>query len=252
VSGRREPPRVAAFRPDDGRLAEAMDLLEDLGADPVGDPMLAVEPTGATARSDADYAVLTSTTGADLVAEADWDPGDATVCAIGETTADALEARGYAVDRLPAEYSSTGLVETLGDEVAGARVEVARSDHGSAVLTEGLADAGAYVHETVLYRLVRPPEAGQSAAMAAAGALDAALFSSSLTVTHFLGVADERGERAAAIDGLNDAVVGSIGEPTRQTAERAGIDVDVVPETADFETLAGAVLDDLAEGDGRA
>ncbi|MEF8757793.1 MAG: uroporphyrinogen-III synthase, partial [Halobacteriales archaeon] len=58
-------PRVAVFRPDDGRLEGAVDLLESLGVDPIGDPMLAVEPTGVTPREDADYAILTSPTAAD-------------------------------------------------------------------------------------------------------------------------------------------------------------------------------------------
>jgi len=144
----REAPRlrVAAFRPDDERLADAVALLESLGADPVPDPMLAVEPTDAAPRGDADYVVLTSKTGVELATEAGWDPGEATVCAIGESTAGALREAGYAVDVVPEEFSSSGLVEALAGEVAGARVEVARSDHGYAVLTDGLEAAGAYVH----------------------------------------------------------------------------------------------------------
>jgi len=240
-------PRVAAFRPDDDRLAEAIETLDGLGVEPVADPMLAVEPTGEGPRTDADYAVLTSKTGAELAAEAGWDPRDATVCAIGESTADALRDAGYAVDVVPAEFSSQGLVDRLAGEVAGARVEVARSDHGSAVLLDGLESAGAYVHETVLYRLVRPAGAGDSAELAAEGELDAALFTSSLTVEHFLAAAAERGVREAAIAGLDDAVVGAIGAPTAETAEAAGIGVDAVPEAAEFELLARRAVAALAD-----
>lgn len=238
-------PRVAVFRPADERLDGAVDLLDSLGVRPVGDPMLAVDPTGVAPREDADYAILTSKTGVELVAEAVWRPAGATLCAIGDPTARALREAGYAVDVVPEEFSSTGLVETLADRVAGARVEVARSDHGSAVLTDGLNDAGAFVHETVLYRLTRPPESGASVALAASGDLDAALFTSSLTVEHFLDAADERGVREDALAGLNAAVVGTIGDPTRATAEAAGVAVDVVPETADFEALARSVVDRL-------
>lgn len=234
--------RIAVFRPDDERLANAEALLDSLGADPVGDPMLAVQPTGETPQN-GDYVVLTSKTGVELAAESGWDPGQATVCAIGEGTADALREAGISVDLVPEEYSSAGLVAALEDEVEGARVEVARSDHGSPVLTEGLADAGADVNETVLYRLVRPADSGESADLAATGDLDAALFTSSLTVAHFLEAAEERGVREDAIAGLNEAVVGAIGEPTRETAEAEGIEVDVVPGTADFEELARAVVE---------
>ncbi|WEL16876.1 Uroporphyrinogen-III synthase [Halorhabdus sp. SVX81] len=237
-------PTVAVFRPDDERLETAVELLESLDVKPIADPMLSVEPTGAQPRTDAAVVIFTSKTGAELVAD-EWTPGDATVCAIGEPTAEALRANGIAVDIVPETYSSQGLVDVLSDRVEGSRVEVARSDHGSDVLLDGLESAGAYVHETVLYRLVRPEEAGESVQLAVDGTLDAALFTSSLTVEHFLAIASERGQRAAAIEGVADAVVGTIGEPTRETASEQGIAVDVVPETAEFEALATEAVDEL-------
>lgn len=236
--------RVAFFRPDDERAERATTLLEALGVDPLSDPMLAVEPTGSTPRSDADYTVLTSKTGAELVAEAGWEPVGELV-AIGTPTADALEAVGYAVDRLPSEFSSAGLVDELERDAPGSRIEVARSDHGSPVLTDGLNALGAYVHETVLYRLVRPNGSGESTTVAANDELEGACFTSSLTVEHFIAAADDRGVRADAIEGLNEAVVGTIGEPTRKTAEENGIEVDVVPDVAEFDALARAVVDRL-------
>jgi uroporphyrinogen-III synthase len=237
--------RIAVFRPDDERLAEAVELLKALGADPIADPMLAVEPAGASPREDAEFTVLTSKTGVELARKEGWEPSG-TVCAIGDRTARALRETGYEVDLIPEEFSSVGLVRTLAGEVAGTRVEVARSDHGSSVLTDGLNDAGAYVHETVLYRLIRPPESGVSAERAAAGELEGALFTSSLTVEHFLAAAAERGLREEATAGLSAAIVGAIGEPTRATAERAGIEVDVVPAVADFEKLACGVVERAA------
>jgi len=238
--------RVAVFRPDDDRLADAVELLDSLGATPVADPMLAVQSASTTPRDDADFVIFTSKTGVELVAEAGWTSGKSTVCAIGESTAQALRDAGYDVDIVPETYSSTGLVDTLEGTVEGTLVEVARSDHGSPVLIEGLFAAGAYVHETVLYRLVRPEVAGESAELAAEGDLGAALFTSSLTVEHFLDAAEERGIRTEAIAGLNDAVVGTIGEPTRETAESLGISVDVVPGNAAFEELACAVVEQAA------
>ena len=243
--------RVAAFRPDDERLAGAVELLESLGATPVPDPMLAVEPTGAvpgdgTDDPAPDVVVLTSRTGVELLADAGWSPGGATLACIGPKTAAAARDAGWTVDLVPEEYSSSGLVAALDGAIAGKRVVVARSDHGSDTLTDGLADAGAAVDETVLYRLRRPEGAGQSTVMAAGGELDAACFTSSLTVENFLDAAAERGVRDAAIAGLNRATVGAIGEPTRETAAAFGIDVDVVPDNATFEALATAVVEDAA------
>ncbi len=238
-------PTIAVFRPNDGRLAATVDVLESRGVAPVPDPMLAIEPTGEAPRTDADYVVLTSTTGVDLAVTGEWSPGDAVVCAIGPTTADALRDAGYEVDVVPAEYTSSGLVDELADEADGARVEIARSDHGSDVLPDGLEAAGAYVHETVLYRLVRPEDSGEAADRAAAGDLDAALFTSPLTVRHFLEAAADRGVADDVRDGLESTVVAAIGEPTRQAAADLDVDVDVVPEDATFETLLEAALDRL-------
>ncbi|RAW45262.1 uroporphyrinogen-III synthase [Halorubrum sp. 48-1-W] len=236
-------PRVAVFRPNDERIDEAVDLLASLGARPVPDPMLAVEPTGTAPGDDAVVVVFTSKTGVELAAESGWDPGDVTLVAIGPSTAAAAREAGWAVDLVPEEYTSAGLVATLRDRVDGVCVEVARSDHGSDVLLEGLRDAGATVTETVLYRLTRPENAGRSVARATAGELDALAFTSSLTVEHFLAAADDRGVRAAALAGANDAVVGAIGPPTAETARGLGIDVDVVPDTADFAALAERVVE---------
>ncbi|GAB7009442.1 uroporphyrinogen-III synthase [Halorubrum trueperi] len=244
-------PRVAVFRPADERIDDAAALLESLGADPVTDPMLAVKPTGAT-PADAPYVILTSKTGVELAAEAGWEPGDATLVVIGPATAAAARAAGWTVDVVPDEFTSAGLVETLsegidGDRLDGERVEVARSDHGSAVLLTGLREADASVTETVLYRLTRPAGAGESTELAAAGDLDAAAFTSSLTVTHFLDAAAERGVREEAVAGLTDAIVGAIGPPTAETAARHGIEVDVVPDDAEFESLARAVANAVAD-----
>jgi uroporphyrinogen-III synthase len=237
--------RVAVFRPDDGRLADAVALAESLGATPVADPMLAIDPTGDHPRN-ADYVILTSTTGVDILADAGWDPGDAVLCCIGETTAAAARDAGWTVDRIPEDYSSAGMVAELRAEVGGKTVEVARSAHGSATLVDGLRNAGADVHEAQLYRLVRPPDAGVSAEMAAAGELEAVAFTSSRTIDHFVAAAEERGVRDAAIRGLADAVVGVIADGPRTTAEGYGIGVDVVPAVADFDALLAEVVERAA------
>lgn len=234
---------VALFRPADERLAATVELLADLGVNPVADPMLAVEPTDDLPRSDADIVVLTSRTAATILADRAWKPApDTVLCAIGAATAAALRDRGYAVDVVPDEFSSAGLVATLRDRVEGKRVEVARSDQGSPVLPRGLRDGGADVNETVLYRIDRPDDGGESVRLAANRALDGVLFTSSLTVEHFFVAAAERGQETAVRTGLEAAVIGAIGEPTRETAAAQGVSVDVVPEAADVEALARAVV----------
>jgi uroporphyrinogen-III synthase (EC 4.2.1.75) len=114
-------------------------------------------------------------------------------------------------------------------------------------LLEGLEAAGAYVHETILYELQIPDSAGESVRQAARGDLDALLFTSSLTVEHFLELARAQEMESAVRDGLEAAVVGAIGSPTAETAAAAGLTVDIVPESAEFEALARAVLGELTD-----
>lgn len=237
--------RAAVFRPDDGRLDAATELLDALGATAVPDPMLEIEPTGERPPA-AEYVVLTSSTGVDVLADAGWQPGDAVLCCIGPSTAEAAREAGWTVGRVPEQYDSTGVVAELRDEVDGASVVVARSAHGSDTLLDGLCEAGADVTETVLYRLTRPEGSGKSAAMAADGKLEAVLFTSSRTVEGFLDAAEERSVREAAVAGLAEAVVGAIAEGPAETAREHGIDVDVVPEEADFGLLATEVVEEAA------
>lgn len=239
-------PSVAIFRPDDERLKTAITVLTSLGADPVPDPMLSVKTTGEVPREDSTFVVFTSKTGAELIEDAGWKAGEATVCAIGATTATALQNAEISVDVVPETYTSAGLVEVLSDQVDGTRVEVARSDHGSDMLLSGLQSHGAYVHETILYELERPPGAGISITRAVAGSLDAVLFTSSLTVEHFVAIATERGKRTEVLEHLDRGLVGAIGEPTAETAREHGIDVDVIPESADFAELAKVALKQLS------
>ncbi len=235
-------PRIAVFRPDDERLASAVETLESRGATAIPDPLLSVEPTGNVPTAATDMIVLTSKSGVECLTAEGWTPQTATVACIGPTTADRAQEAGWDVDIVPAEYSSAGLVTALDDAVAGKDVTVARSDHGSTTLIDGLEAAGASVSEIVLYRLTQPAGTGQSTVMAAGNQLDAACFSSSLTIKHFINTAERRGVRSEAIAGLNRAIVGAIGNPTCKAAEKYGIRVDVVPESADFEQLIDLVL----------
>lgn len=237
--------RAAVFRPDDGRLEDAVELLESLGATPVPDPMLEIVPTGER-PPDADFVVLTASTGVDILAEAGWEPGEARLCCIGPSTAEAAREAGWTVDRVPEEYDSAGMVAALTDDVAGKTVAVARSDHGSETLLGGLREAGAEVTETVLYELRRPEGSGESAEMAAEGKLEAVLFTSSRTVTGFLDAAEERGIQEAAVAGLEAAVVGAIADGPAKTAKSHGVSVDIVPDEADFDRLAAEVVEAAA------
>jgi len=239
-------PTVAVLRPDDSRIDEAVEYLQSLGVSPIPDPMLAITSTDQIPQH-RDYCIFTSTTGVDLAATAGWEQRETTVCAVGEQTATALRNQGYSVDVVPSTFTSTGLVDELSADVEGQTVELARSAHGSDVLVEGLAAAGAVVSETHLYRLERPETAGQSVSLAGDGELDGILFTSPKIVEHFVQIAIERDAVAALQRGLKETIVGAIGEPTERALGKHGIAVDVMPDTVNFTRLAEVTVHQIQQ-----
>lgn len=237
-------PTVAVLRPDDNRIAEAVEYLRSLGVSPVADPMLTVRPTGATPVT-ADYCIFTSRTGVQIAAEQDWQPSSSTVCAVGQQTASALRDYGISVDIVPSTFTSAGLVEELTAEVDGSTVEIARSTHGSDVLIQGLQSAGADVHESQLYRLERPNTAGRSVSLAGDGQLDGILFTSPKTVDHFCEIAAEQDSVSALQQGVAETSIGAIGRPTARAIRDHGITVDVIPDTVGFSQLADRIVEAL-------
>ena len=135
-------PGVAVFRPADERIETAGEVLRSLGAEPVADPMLEVDPTGAVPAA-APLVVFTSKTGVELAAEAGWGPGDADVAAIGPGTAAAGRQAGWAVEHVPEESTPAGRVAALRSRVAGERGTVARAGLRSDAPPDGLRDDGA-------------------------------------------------------------------------------------------------------------
>lgn len=234
---------VAIFRP---KLYErrSKELLESLGFRVVSQPLVEVRPTGMKPITDADFIVFTSEAGARLALE-QVEPEElrrAKICAIGPQTARALEGGGVKVALVPEEYSSEGLVRAMEPLVFGKRVEVARSSAGSAMLLEGLNEAGAFVHETVLYRLECLDVEGDVIQEILDNA-NAFLFTSSLTAQSFLHQAPDQAE---AVRILNEKFVGVIGNPTRAKLEHYGVQPALISSEAIFERLARELKRDLS------
>ncbi|MFQ6116868.1 MAG: uroporphyrinogen-III synthase [Candidatus Bipolaricaulia bacterium] len=234
---------AAIFRPQ-AYEESSKKLLEDLGFRVISRPLIEVRPTGMRPRTDADFIVFTSANGAKLALDGvgPEELSRAKICAIGPRTAQVLQAKEIEVDLIPEEYSSKGLVRAMAPLVSGKRVEVARSSAGSAVLLEGLNEAGAFVHETVIYTLECLKVEG-SVIQGILEEADAFLFTSPLTAQNFL---DRAPDQAEAVRILNEKFVGAIGRPTQARLEYRGVEVDLVPAEATFERLARELKEALA------
>lgn len=160
------------------------------------------------------------------------------VAAVGEKTAEAVEAFGVRPDLMPeGQQSSAGLLDvwpphdSLLDPIG--RVLLPRADIATETLVAGLRELEWEVEDVTAYRTVRaaPPPALTREAIKG-GRFDAVLFTSSSTVRNLVGIA---GKPHAT------TVIACIGPQTAQTAEELGLRVDVVAPKASAMALAEAL-----------
>jgi uroporphyrinogen III methyltransferase/synthase len=160
------------------------------------------------------------------------------VAAVGEKTAQALQAWGITPELVPSgEQSSRGLLADwppYDDEVDPLnRVFLPRADIATETLAAGLTELGWEAEDVTAYRTVRaaPPPAPIREAIKG-GEFDAVLFTSSSTVRNLVGIA---GKPHTA------TVVACIGPQTARTVEEHGMRVDVLAPTPSAEHLADAL-----------
>jgi len=142
------------------------------------------------------------------------------VAAIGSATARALNEAGLSVSVTPEEYVAESLIASIGDQMRGSRVLIARAAVARDVIPESLARAGAEVDVVEAYRNVIPEDSIQRIAEVCAPGRrppDAATFTSSSTVANFFHLL-----RAAGLERPREMLAVSIGPITSQTLRDHG------------------------------
>ncbi|HXT14402.1 MAG TPA: uroporphyrinogen-III C-methyltransferase [Gemmatimonadaceae bacterium] len=217
------------------------------GADVLEMPATRIEPLddaplrGALARmSEFGWAIFTSQNAVKIFWDALRDTGrDARafagmkIAAVGPATADALLARGLAVDVAPDRFVAEALLDALRDrrDVRGVRVLYAAAQGARETLEDGLTELGGIVERVETYRSTIDEEG--AAALRdelESSAVDLITFTSASSVNAFVAAAGEAIARRAP--------AASIGPITTAAARNAGIDVIV---EADQSTIAGLV-----------
>ena len=163
------------------------------------------------------------------------------VCAVGPATAEALLARGIAVDVVPDRFVAEGVLEAMAEraDVNGAHVLYATAEGARDVLPAGLRALGATVDVVPVYRSA-PDGAGAERLRAAleAGEVDLVTFTSASAVQGFVqAVGAELARRAPAA---------SIGPVTSEAARAAGIAVAVEAPESTIPALAAAIAAHVA------
>ncbi len=248
---------VTRSREEAGELVE---MLEELGAEPIQAPAIRIMPAedvepldrAAAEIGTFDWVIFTSANGVDFFMRRLLEgPGDVRdlkgvrICTIGPSTAARLSRYGIKVDLTPAEYRAEAIVEALKErgEIAGKHFLLPRADIARELLADELRRAGAEVTEVTAYRTLQESGSRESDPdiyrMLLERQVDAVTFTSASTVRNF---ARMLGEEPAA-DLLKSTVVASIGPVTAEAAEQLGIPTTVMPQTYTIPALVEALVE---------
>ncbi|HMJ40128.1 MAG TPA: uroporphyrinogen-III synthase, partial [Verrucomicrobiae bacterium] len=166
------------------------------------------------------------------------------ICAIGQETAESLEAHGLRPELITSEYTAEGLAKALeGWEMNGLHVLVPRAEVARDALPSLLANRGAEVEILPVYRATCPPEAGDALMRLFNNeGVDVVTFTSSSTVANFVRAFPE--DRLPAV--LGDAEVACMGPVTADTARKLGLPVAIVAREYTTHGLVQAIAESAA------
>lgn len=243
--------RVVVTRAE-AQSRELIQSLEEKGAFVISCPAISIQPasddpaTAALVRrlksgaSSYDWFIFTSENGvrsfqALVGATKKW-WGTSRVMAVGPHTAKVLTEIGWPVHRVPAVYSSKGVLKSLGP-VMKKRIFIPRVQHGPRDMVDALRKKGALVDEAAVYKTwpAMPPSPRLKNLIVQG--VDAVTFTSGSTVDHFLGFFSPGQIKKI----FSHAKAVSIGPTTTATLRRHGIRRIVQAREATAESLVEAL-----------
>jgi uroporphyrinogen III methyltransferase / synthase len=247
------------------QAGELVELLESLGAETIGAPMIRIIPPDdygpldkATSEAGTyDWIVFTSTNGVDAFMRR-LKAGDADVrelkgvklAAIGPATADHLAFHGVKADLGPAESRAEAVVQALREQgdLKGKKFLLPRADIAREVLSDELRKAGADVTEVTAYRTVLAEIEREGDPdiyrMLLEKRIDVVTFTSASTVRNFVQVFGAE----QAPDLLRATTVASIGPVTAEAAEQWGIKTSIMPKEYTTVALVDAIVEHFKKG----
>ena len=158
------------------------------------------------------------------------------VGAIGPATARALRERGIEPDFIPQRSVSESVVDELsGRDWAGVPVLLPGSAIGRDALAAGLTELGANVRRIAAYQNTRPADAADRARAVLQAGVAVVTFTSSSTVRNLLDILGS--DRHL----LDDCRIACIGPITAAAAADAGLPVDITAAEHNVEGLAAAL-----------
>ncbi|GAA3583221.1 hypothetical protein GCM10022198_03010 [Klugiella xanthotipulae] len=221
--------------------------LRNNGAQPVIAPLINFAPTDETeqlvaalerlAAGEFAWITATSATVVDVLAHHSVViPPETRVAAVGETTAAAFLAAGYAVDIAPSgdENTTYGLLKEWDEIRRGTPLKVLtlRSNTAVPVLTKGLLALGHDVTQVVAFRTVGVPVTERIHEDVLSGRINAILITSG-------SVAEQVRDQFPELP--EGTLLACVGPQTKKDAEAQGLRIDVVADERTTESLVNAV-----------
>jgi uroporphyrinogen III methyltransferase / synthase len=161
------------------------------------------------------------------------------ICAIGPATAAAVENRGIRVDLIPESFISEGVIEAFRREsIRGSRILLPRAETARDVIPGELTNLGATVDVVTVYRTVSSGrDSSELEKLMGEGKVDVITFTSSSTVKNFVEI---MGQGYSLPAGVKIACIGPV---TAATAEKAGMKIDIMPETYTIPGLVEGMVE---------
>jgi len=168
--------------------------------------------------------------------------GEIKVCAIGPKTADAVKGYGIMPDMVPPEYRAEAVIEEFRKlKTENLTILLPRAKEAREILPDELRKMGAEVDVVNAYVTIMPENrVADISKMLEAGEISMITFTSSSTVTNFMGMFEKNADQVK--EWLKDIDIASIGPITSETAKRLGLKVTVEPESYTIDDLTEAIL----------
>jgi uroporphyrinogen III methyltransferase / synthase len=164
------------------------------------------------------------------------------IAAIGPATAGAWEEMGIQVDLMPQEYRAEAVIEAFkATGVTSGRILIPRAAEAREILPRALRELGPEVHVVPVYRTIRPlQDRSEVKALLEKGGVDMVTFTSSSTVTNFVGMFEDL--RQDLYGWMERVAVACIGPITAKTARKEGLSVSVIPDAYTIDALTRSVV----------
>ncbi|MBI3378572.1 MAG: uroporphyrinogen-III C-methyltransferase [Nitrospirae bacterium] len=242
--------------------AGGFEPLEDLGAEMIEFPTIEIAPPENYDELDRainkievyNWIIFTSGNGVKYflkrMMEKDKDIRDLKgikICAIGTKTAAEIKKYGIKVDLIPEEFNAEGLIKTFIkiqdsrfkiQSLKGIKFLLPRAEKAREIFPEKVRESGGEIDVPVTYRAVKPEMHGKRLKrFLKEGRISVATFTSASTFDNFMEIIGEDADEL-----LRDVAIAVIGPVTAGAVEKAGLKVEIMPETATIEAMVEDII----------